>query len=330
MNAHAGPTEVPLAPYGGVRFSICTLVTRQDEYREMVASFIQAGFGEADCEFLYIDNSAGNKAEAYAGCNYFLNHARGQYIILCHQDILLRHDRREVLEKRIGELDAHSTDWALLGNAGGVAPGVIAYRLTDPEGEYNSELFPAKVESLDENFILAKREANLSLSHDLQGFHFYGADLCAMARILGWSAWVVDFNLYHKSKGNFSESFYEMSREFTNKYRRALKGREVQTTCMRICLSASPFRGWLSASKRGILFERLYDLRKNAKKNPRFRSVEKEAEIKSRLGRLWYAFFWCLRRVERPLQNLQRYFAIRHWRNSHKLNQTRSTRATTP
>src|SRR5262249_7681880 len=72
-----------------VRYSICTLVTRPDLYAEMIQSFRSYGFDEPDCEFLYLDNTRGNSFDAYSGNNMFLNVARGQFIILCHQDILL-------------------------------------------------------------------------------------------------------------------------------------------------------------------------------------------------------------------------------------------------
>ena len=73
------------------RFSICTLVSKPDEYREMVESFIQAGFDRVQCEYLCIDNSSQNTFDAFSGLNQFLRKAQGEYIIICHQDIIL-HD----------------------------------------------------------------------------------------------------------------------------------------------------------------------------------------------------------------------------------------------
>jgi hypothetical protein len=302
---------------GVIKFSICTLVTNHEEYSQMAASFLRQGFTESDCEFLYIDNSQNNTADAFSGYNLLLQAARGAYIILCHQDILLDHDGRQILEERTAELDKLDPSWGLLGNAGGVAPGIIIYRLTDPDGSHNTGAFPGRVESLDEHFILVKREANLSLSRDLHGFHFYGTDLCQIARILGWNAWVVDFNLHHKSKGSFNESFYNMSRDFVQKYQRALTERVVQTTCMTMRLSSSPFRNWITVNKKRVLFERIYQTRKNLRKYGKDRHPGQETPSWRTLGWAWYALFWSLHRVQRPLQNLQRWFAIRQWKNAH-------------
>ena len=60
----------------------------------MLQSFFSQGFDEEICEFIYIDNSTQNTFEAYAGLNRFLREAKGKYIIICHQDILLNEHGR--------------------------------------------------------------------------------------------------------------------------------------------------------------------------------------------------------------------------------------------
>ena len=165
MKSHSPAREIDAGAAAPPAYSICSLVTDMGEYQEMLDSFVRAGFGHGDCEYLYIDNSAGNKDDAYAGYNKFLNTARGRRIILCHQDILLNFDRREDLERRMAELEALDPAWAVLGNAGGGGMGTAAGRITHPDGEWNSGTpTPFRALSLDENFILVKREANLALS----------------------------------------------------------------------------------------------------------------------------------------------------------------------
>ena len=183
------------------KYSICTLLTEKDQYADALTSFRDAGFIEPDCEFLYIDNTTTNKYDAYAGVNQFLQKARGDYIILCHQDLVLHADNRNKLDQLIDEVSLLDNNWALLGNAGGIVPGKQAYHLTEYTDEDKHYLrrgkFPARVYSLDENFIIVRKSANLSISHDLEGFHMYGTDLCMIARILGYSAYVIDFHLWH-------------------------------------------------------------------------------------------------------------------------------------
>lgn len=223
------------------RFSICTLVTRRGEYAEMVASFVSHGFTPADCEYLYIDNSESNRFDAFRGYNLFLSEARGDFIVLCHQDILLLEDGRAELEQRLYELTAHDPEWALCGNAGGVTFTRVAVRISDRYGDNRiAGPFPARVTALDENFIVMRREANLALSHDLSGFHFYGADLCIVADFLGHSAWVIDFHLRHKGVGKKGASFYRQRKDVARKYQRALRSRWIVTPATYFFLSGSP------------------------------------------------------------------------------------------
>jgi hypothetical protein len=222
------------------------------EYREMLASLKRGGFGESDCEYLYFDNSQGNAADAFGGYNFFLTEARGTYILLCHQDILLLEDDRSVLERRLEELDALDPTWGLCGNAGVTTAGRLALRLTDPHGA-NRALgpFPSRVASLDENFIIVQRGANLGLSHDLAGFHFYGADLCIIADIMGRSAYVIDFHLHHKSGGTPNGQFYQGRLEMMKKYARALRPRWLATTCTHLRLDSPYWKARMLTKLRG-------------------------------------------------------------------------------
>ncbi len=110
----------------------------------MVESFVSRGFTPDDCEYFYIDNSRighrppthavpgpaeSNRFDAFRGYNLFLSEARGEFIVLCHQDILLLEDGRAELEQRLCELTAHDPEWALCGNAGGVL-GLIKRKTT--------------------------------------------------------------------------------------------------------------------------------------------------------------------------------------------------------
>ncbi len=227
-------------------FSICTLVSDRAEYDAMVASFIAAGFDAEDCEYLFLDNSRGNAFDAFAGYNLFLSEARGSFVILCHQDILLEFDRRRDLEVRLAELALQDPRWGVCGNAGGIALEHRATRISDPNGEdQQAGPFPARVSALDENFMVVRRDANLALSHDLSGFHFYGADLCIVADVLGRTAYVIDFHLRHGSGGRPDAGFYATRRAVARKYRRAFRTRWVVTSITDLLLTGSRAAGEL-------------------------------------------------------------------------------------
>lgn len=229
-----------------IAFTIATLVTDPAEYDAMRRTFAAGGFTQNDCEYLFIDNTGTEQTCAYRGLNRALSEAHGRYVILCHQDVRLiaNGQGRTALEARLRELDELDPDWAVVGNAGGSAPGRLAIRLTDPHGKDRTVgSLPARVSSLDENFILIRREANLAFSRDLRGFHFYGADLCMVADILGWHAYVIDFHLEHLSPGNSRKRDFALSKEaFRAKWSEALRPRWIQTTCALIRLDGEPLR----------------------------------------------------------------------------------------
>ncbi len=244
-----------------VRFSVGTLVTRRDEYEAALESFLQAGFGTDDCEYLYINNAGGTQVSAYEGLNRLLNAARGEFVILCHQDIRLCFDDRDVLERRLAELSAMDARWGLAGNAGVVALNILAMRISDIYGENQSiGPFPRKVMSLDENFIIVRRHARLGFSNDLSGFHFYGTDICLNAEIMGFNAYVIDFHLRHLGLGRMDADFYSAQRAFEEKWNRVLRPRLMQTTCAQMSL------GRLCGLDRRIIAYRLRNVLKRFEK----------------------------------------------------------------
>ncbi|MCW9023539.1 MAG: hypothetical protein OQK73_02545 [Gammaproteobacteria bacterium] len=239
-------------------FSVFSLVTDHEQYRDMLKSYLEAGFTIENTEFFYVDNSNTNKHDAYTGTRNFFNIARGKYLILSHQDILLHDHKRPQLEQVITEMDQLDPNWAILGNAGGIVPGKLAVRITDyPYGE-NVTIgnLPAKVTCVDGNFMLIKREAHIGLSRDLRGFHFYDIDLCLLADIMGYSSYVVDFHLHHaggesvrgvgkKADESSPFTFNNLRKSFIKKYQRAFAPRWIQTTCTMMHISGSRLRNQL-------------------------------------------------------------------------------------
>ena len=133
-----------------------------------------------------------------------------------------------------------NSNWGVFGNCGGISPGHCAIRLTDPHGaDQKVGLLPAKVSSLDENFIVARRAANLSVSRDLNGFHLYGTDICVIADILGWNAYVVDFHLHHLSVGVKSTTFAPQRKNMIRQYKRKLSDRLIKSPSTIMYLSHS-------------------------------------------------------------------------------------------
>jgi hypothetical protein len=233
----AGPGAGDAPP----RYSFGSLVTDATQHTAMRQSFEAGGFTAADCEYLYIDNTGTHQTDAFRGLNALLNAARAPIVILCHQDVRLLADGRAELDERLSALDARDANWALAGNAGGVSPGVLALRISDPHGkDVHVGDLPERVFALDENFIIVRRNTRIGFSGDLTGFHFYGADICLHAAQMGYSAYVIDFHLEHLSPGRKSDDFYSAEQAFQEKWSRALSPRWLQTTCALLRLSGAP------------------------------------------------------------------------------------------
>ena len=242
-----------------LEYSICTLVTNKKQYKAMQQSFVKAGFNEKNSQFIYVDNSS-NKYDAYQGLNKLITASQAKYIILCHQDIELLYDKKAKLDQCLKQLDNRDPSWAVAGNAGGYDLEKLAICISDPHGKFKRGKFPQKVDSLDENFILIKKSANLSLSYDLHGFHFYGSDICILANIRGLTCYVIDFHLHHHSGGNANEEFYRQRKKIIQKYNRAFKTKLILTTCTTFFISSSTLLSYFSSSK--FLFKKTRSLYK--------------------------------------------------------------------
>lgn len=213
-------------------FSVCTLVTDPRQYATVLESFRERGFSDQNSEFLIIDNSVSNKFDGYSGIRAFLRCARGKYVVVCHQDVELVDDGYAELYARLEVLEELDPDWAIAGNSGLTGIGRWALRISDPvfENERIGKL-PAEVRSLDENLLIIKRASLLAPSHDLEGFHFYGLDLCLQAHLQGNRAYVIDFHLHHHSSGTKSSSYYDGLQRLEKKYAKLVSGQLIQTTC---------------------------------------------------------------------------------------------------
>jgi len=228
------PPQQPLV------FSICTLVNDTVQYTTAVNSFIAKGFGSHNAEFLFVDNTKGNTLDGYSGIREFVLEAKGQYVVVCHQDVELIEDGYDVLLARLRELDTATPNWALAGNAGLRGISKWAMRITDPHFR-NASIgkLPYRVDSLDENFLVIKKSALVVPSPDLRGFDFYGLDLCLQAYMRGYSAYVIDFHVLHKGGGKKTVRYFAALDALEKKYASISRGRIARTPCEFV------FLGWM-------------------------------------------------------------------------------------
>lgn len=220
-------------------FSIVTLVANQDRYDRLVASFRKMGFTPDNTELLAIDNRDGNQFDGFTYLRRAMLEASGEYIVLTHDDVELIHDGFPELVAALEGLTAIDPNWAIAGNAGGDFAGELALHIDDPHGVWRIDA-PQRCQSIDENFMVVRRDRIVLHSLDLEGFHFYGSDLCLQAEIQGGSAYVVPFLLRHNSGGNADEAFRTLREQFVTKYSRYFRNRAYRMTTGTVPLGGEP------------------------------------------------------------------------------------------
>jgi len=231
------------------------------------------GFHGKRCGILVCDNFDGNRMDAFQAVRFFLNTAKGKYIIISHLDSypLIKID---TLEKRLSELDEYDPTWAVAGNAGIEQDTLrfITLGLTTFDAKPKSKF--VRVDSLDENLLIIKSEARLTVSHDLRGFHLYGLDLCDIARRLGRTSYVVRLKWRHESSGTLGGEFHQSCAAMEKKMIAYREKVFWATTCTFLAVSRSPLlRAWARAQACWLLRKNEYhtegerrDLWKAAKK----------------------------------------------------------------
>jgi hypothetical protein len=222
-----------------------------DEYELMKQSFTACGFGD-NCEYLLVDNTLSNQLDAYQAINIFIKQAAAKYIILVHQDVRCI-DNIDVLQKNLQLLTDKDANWALCGNAGANGYHNIYYHLNNNGIVKKTAGLPLKVNSLDENFIVIKKDRNLSVTEEMKGFHLYGTDLCLVADSLGYTSYVIPFMATHLSLGNL-EGLEEHVAEYLKVAGKKYKSRFIQTSCTKFYLSNTDYKNKLYNSKLPFFF----------------------------------------------------------------------------
>lgn len=220
----------------GLTFSVCSLVANAEKYQRLLDTFAGLGFTPKNSEFLAADNREANQFDGYSWQKRLLAEARGRFVIFSHDDIELVDEGYDDLLGWTRWLDDNAPKWLVAGVAGGVwhRPShprpALALRMSDKFGTNRRKgKVPARVESLDECFIMMRRTRPVISSYDLQGFHFYGPDLCLQAELLGGEAHAIGFHIRHTGEAQTGKPFRRGRSEFVRKYRQYFPKRILNT-----------------------------------------------------------------------------------------------------
>lgn len=213
------PGSVARRPIG---FDVYTFVTDDEQYRELLGSFAAAGFAPPLARFVALhDRRSPNGSDPYALIARIGTERNRQHVILVHQDVRL--DQGAGVDELVGalqQLDGLDPDWVVAGNAGGTSDLRLVRRLRDPHGASTDDTLPARVVSLDENFLVFNPARAPRCSPDLGGFHFYGTDVCLNALKGGGTAYVIDFPVTHLSSGRRGPDYDDGRARFVEVWQR--------------------------------------------------------------------------------------------------------------
>ena len=220
-------------------YSICCIVSNMAEYQTMKQSFEHCGFRD-DCEYLVADNTQGNEFDAYLAITRFIQEAVGKYVMLVHQDVRCI-DKKKMLTRCLDDLSVNDPFWAVCGNAGGRGYHQLVYYLNNAGKIVTHTNLPARVDTLDENFLVINKASSATVSPDLKGFHLYGTDICLVADFMGYHCYVIPFMVKHLSLGNLKD-LEKFTGRFIRKYGMKIRSRYLETTCTKFYLSNSPLK----------------------------------------------------------------------------------------
>ncbi|HKZ65866.1 MAG TPA: hypothetical protein VJ111_05910 [Chitinophagaceae bacterium] len=226
-------------------FSVCSIITSEEEYTLMRQSFEACGFTD-DCEYIIADNTKSNNFDAYRAISRFIRESQGKYLIIVHQDVRCI-DNKSRLEKCLNDLSHMDDKWAICGNAGAIGYHQFVHHINNAGRIIINANLPARVSSLDENLLIINKATSITISPDLTGFHLYGTDLCIIADFLGYNCYVIPFMVKHLSLGNLKELSKNVTR-FIDQYGKKIRSRYVETTCTKFYLSNSVFKNKLCNS----------------------------------------------------------------------------------
>ena len=183
-------------------------------------------------ELLVLDNSAG-EWDCYGAIRHFLKEAQGDLIIVMHDDIEFGDLSSPLLLERIREISIKDRSASLFGIAGISRKDQSGIgHFYDEQGERNWGFRNGgEASSLDECFLVIKNRQGINVSEGLEGYHFYGTDLCLNTMRLGLSCYVIDYPLIHKSAGSMNENFFTARDDFEEHLQRQFLDCLVRTTC---------------------------------------------------------------------------------------------------
>lgn len=212
-------------------FSIVVLVNDEDIYKNNILSsplFKNNNIFEIIPKYNYPSASI-----AY---NEGIDSAKTDLIVFAHQDVIFPGDWDKYLFDAINKLEEFDQDWGVLGCFGVKDDGEgVGFLYCNGNGKILGKLFqkPTEIQTLDEVVLVVKKSSGIRFDEKLPNFHFYGTDICLIAKDIGKKSYAIPaFILHNSNKHNkFPKEFFVCHSYIVNKWKKYVP---IYTTCVRI------------------------------------------------------------------------------------------------
>lgn len=269
----------------GRKITLCALCRDAASSKNLFKDIVD--YFPANTEYLLFDNSILN-IDCYEAIRRFLAESNGDYVLIIHDDVRFNESTIDKLYHQVESVLAQYPQAGIYGVAG------MGNRFFTPLGHFYNAKGEVKhgfnqfgpVSSLDECFLLIRNGIGINLDKKLQGFHFYGTELCLQARNLGFTSHVIDFPIFHPSEGSIDESFLVAKQNYEKHLRENRCNVFLATTCSTIYSGKNPFMIALSDAISLLKTSNKYITHKDHKKVQAWIQRNRTVEY----GRIsWYA-----------------------------------------
>lgn len=181
--------------------SIVTLVNDISEYMNLTNS-LKKQEGSHKVEIIAIPNFHNQYTSIPEAFNNALDICTGRYVILMHQDVIVPPNWLNKIRLQIQQLDVERTKWGVLGPAGVTLDHSPHYYLLDKsmKATHNNPRPKQEVFCLDELCLILQKSNDLRFSQNkIDGFHFYGGDICVQSMKKGLKNYAIDAYCFHNS-----------------------------------------------------------------------------------------------------------------------------------
>jgi GT2 family glycosyltransferase len=182
------------------KFSIITVVNNMEQYINFLNDL-----GKQDCDFNFEIITLPNFNGEYNNCAEALNIgigiAEGEYIMMCHQDLLVPNNWLSDIFIKIRELIINEKNFGVLGMAGSWSNKNDSDGVIYLTGSTRTELF-TEVQCLDELCLIIKAGNHIRFDPKrFPNFHCYGTDLCLSYIEQGFKNFAINCPCTHLSDG---------------------------------------------------------------------------------------------------------------------------------